>query len=153
MVKCSNATEWHNCLGLHGEWMNLTEMLKFYGGRCSVSYWGVFEVVESITATEGRKRGLDCPAPIVVEMSKTVLMLRQWDVWKTWMVPVFGSLLLSNKRPHNQMEETWITQSSFSKSLIHQVVWKTRRGTYEDDIKMCSMYSMFIFPCLINLCI
>jgi hypothetical protein len=56
------------------------KILKFYGGRCSVSYRGVFAVVHSITATEGRKRGFDCPAPIVVEMSKTVFMLRQWDV-------------------------------------------------------------------------
>jgi len=43
-------------------------MLKFYGGRCSVSDRGVFEVVVSITATEGGKRGFDCPAPVVVEI-------------------------------------------------------------------------------------
>jgi hypothetical protein len=56
-------------------------MPKFYGGKCSVSYGGVFEVAESITATEGGKRGFDCPAPIV-EISKSVLMRHQWDVSK-----------------------------------------------------------------------
>jgi len=55
-------------------------MPKFYGGRCSVSYGGSFEVVESITAAEGRKREFDCPVPVVVEISKTVLMLCQWVV-------------------------------------------------------------------------
>jgi hypothetical protein len=55
-------------------------MPKFYGGKFSVSYGGVFGVAESITATEGGKRGFDCPAPIVVEISKSVLMLHQWDV-------------------------------------------------------------------------
>jgi len=53
MVKCSNVAEWRNCLGFHGEWINWTKMPKFCGGRCSVSYGGAFEVVESITATEG----------------------------------------------------------------------------------------------------
>jgi len=37
-------------------------------------------VAESITATEGGKRGFDYPAPIVVEISRSVLMLHQWDV-------------------------------------------------------------------------
>jgi len=55
-------------------------MPKFYGGRCSVIYGGAFEVVESITAAEGGKKGFDCPVPIVVEISKTVLMICQWDV-------------------------------------------------------------------------
>jgi hypothetical protein len=43
-------------------------MPKLYGGRGSVSYTGVFEVDDSITATEGGKRGFDCPAPIVVNI-------------------------------------------------------------------------------------
>jgi hypothetical protein len=61
-----------NAVPAHSGWLDW--WIEVVQGKNSVSYIGQFEEVGSVGAMEGRRVEKDCPDPVVVTSSRTVLL-------------------------------------------------------------------------------